>query len=402
MRIGIDGRELLAQNVTGIGRYLRNFLISEVRERSPHTFVVYGNQYTSVDFSGSNVDVRIVPERLTLWWDQALLSRSVRTDRLDVLFSPYDKGPCHVPCPLILTVHDLLFTVVSDRTGIERILYNWAYVRYRKWMAERAALVITVSEHARRDIISIFGIPEDKICVVPNGVSEYYHPIHDRSLVEDVKQKYGVTQSYILYIGNFKPHKNVRWLVEAYRALPDSLKEQYQLVLCGRRDHFRTDLEAYVRHLQIERRTTFVDFVSDGDMPVLYSGAEIFVFPSLYEGFGLPPLEAMACGTPVISSNATSLPEVIGDAGVLVDPRYPDRLAEAMTAVLTDAGLRRELGLKGLCRARMFSVDRIAKRLLQAIEEAGGKRMQHRDQSKGMATKEVLDHVQGSRLDSIH
>lgn len=367
LRIGVDGRELLAQNVTGIGRYLRNFLTSGVREKSPHTFIVYGNQHTSTDFSGSNVEVRIIPERLTLWWDQALLSKAVRMDRLDVFFSPYDKGPFYIPCPLILTVHDLLFTVVSDRGGLERSLYTWAYIGYRKWMAERAALVITVSEHSKRDIVSIFKIPEDKIRVIPNGISEYYRPIRDQSLVENIQQRYGIARSYILYVGNFRPHKNVRWLIEAYRELPDFLKEQYQLVLCGRRDKFRVELEAYVRHLQIEKNTLFIDFVPERDMPVLYSGAKVFVFPSFYEGFGLPPLEAMACGTPVISSDATSLPEVVGDAGVLIDPRHPDRLAETITAVLTDENLREELSLKGLRRSKMFSVDKTSRRLLRVI-----------------------------------
>jgi len=274
-----------------------------------------------------------------------------------------------VPCPLILTVHDLLFTVISDRSGIERVLYNWVYVGYRRWMARKAALVITESEHSRWDIVSILKIPKEKIRVVPNGIPDGYRPVRDQALLARVRGRYGISGRYILYIGNFKPHKNVRRLIEAYVGLSDLLKETYRLVLCGRRDRFRVELESYVRHLGMEQNTVFVDFVEDEDMPALYSAAEFFVFPSLYEGFGLPPLEAMACGTPVICSEATSLPEVMGDAGVLVDARRPDRLAEAMTTVLTDEGLRRELGVKGLRRSRMFSVDRVAEQFLQAIEE---------------------------------
>lgn len=365
MRIGIDGRELLRSNVTGIGRYLRNFLSSQVVRCSPHEFVVYGNQFTSPELSGPNVRFRIVPEHITLWWDQVVLSRLAREDRIDLFLSPYDKGPLLLPCPLALTVHDLSFVSFPEHGAFR----SRAYFGTRKLMARRADLIITVSKSSKRDILRLFGVREDRIRVVPNGVPDEYSRVEDKSLIERIKHRYRIPGDYILYVGNFKPHKNVRCLIDAYKELPDMLKDKYYLVLCGRRDKFRKEVEIRVRSLRLEGRVIFLDFVPEEDMPVLYSGAEVFVFPSLYEGFGLPPLEAMACGTPVICSDSSSLPEVVGEAGVLVDPNRPELFAEAMERVLTDGELREDLRSKGLRRSRRFSAEDFSRRLLEILEE---------------------------------
>lgn len=380
MRIGIDGRELLRSNVTGIGRYLRNFLSSRVVRCSPYEFVVYGNQFTSPELSGPNVRFRIVPEHVTLWWDQVVLSRLAREDRIDLFLSPYDKGPFLIPCPLALTVHDLSFVFFPEHGAF----LSRAYFVTRKLMARRADLIITVSERSKRDILKLFGVREDKVKVVPNGVPDEYRRVQDRSSIEQLKRKYRIPGDYILYVGNFKPHKNVRILIDAYKELPDPLKDKYYLVLCGRRDKFREEIETRIRSLRLEGKVVFLDFVPEEDMPVLYSGAEVFVFPSLYEGFGLPPLEAMACGTPVVCSNSSSLPEVVGEAGVLVDPHRPELFAEAMERVLTDGGLREDLGSKGSHRSRRFSSEDFSGRLLEILEElasSGGPRWRLEDRS---------------------
>jgi len=371
LRIGIDGRELLRRHVTGIGRYLRNFLSSQAIRNSPHEFIIYGNQHISFTPSGANTKQRIIRERFTLWWDQVVLPRWTEADRLDLFFSPYDKGPLFLSCPLILTIHDLLFTTIPDQRGIKAPLYNWLYIKSRKLMAKKANLIITVSEYSKRDIMTLFGVSEHKIKVVPNGVPDIYRPVQDISLIKRVKQRYGILGDYILYVGNFKPHKNIRCLVKAYDRLSDSLKKRYRLVLCGRRDRFREEVERYVRGLGLEEGVTFVDFVLDEDLPALYSGAVVFVFPSLYEGFGLPPLEAMACGTPVICSDSTSLPEVVGDAGVLVDTSRPEPLTEAINRVLVDEGLQSRLSLKGLCWSRQFSVEAVSEKLLEVMKSVG-------------------------------
>jgi glycosyltransferase involved in cell wall biosynthesis len=229
-------------------------------------------------------------------------------------------------------------------------------------------LIITVSQHSKMDIVQKWGIPDDKIKVIPNGVSKRFYPVESLELISKVKNKYGVKKDYILYVGNFKPHKNVSLLVKAFAQLPPSLRRHYQLVLAGTFDEYSTQLNAITADLHLKGKVVFTGAVYEEDLPVLYSGAMIFVFPSLYEGFGLPPLEAMSCGTPVICSNVTSLPEVVGDSGVLADPRESRNFADAMELLLTDHKLRDKLYYRGLQRAKEFSLERSAKKLLKTIE----------------------------------
>jgi len=368
MKIGIDGRELIKDGMTGIGRYLRNFLEFALKERPDHTFIVYGNQNTWVDFVSPNLKVKIIPERFTIFWDHIILSRYIYRDKVDVFFSPFDKAPIFSPVPFIITIHDLLFYVISERNYLTRDFYNTAYTLLRKTIAKRASLVITVSQYSKNDIVKRWEILEDKVKVIPNGISEQFKPIESLELIDGVKKRYGIKGNYLLYVGNFKPHKNVTCLIDAFAKLPQDLKNLYQLVLCGKKDKYRILLEREIGNLRLSGKVVFIDMIAEEDLPALYSGATIFVFPSLYEGFGLPPLEAMACGTPVVCSNATSLPEVVGDSGVLVDPERPEALANAIESLLSDRSLLESLSLKGLKRAKEFSLEHTAKKLLETIE----------------------------------
>lgn len=367
MRIGIDGRELIRDGMTGIGRYLHNFLDFALKE-SDHTFIIYGNQNTTVDFVSPNLKVEIIPERNTLFWDQVILSKCISKDKVDLFFSPFDKAPIFSPVPYIITIHDLLFNIVSEKGYRNRYLYNTIYMFSRKLIARKASLIVTVSYYSKKDIMQMWGIQDKKVRVIPNGISNHFHPIESADLINGVKKKYGIERDYILYVGNFKPHKNVISLIEAFAKLPQDLKNLYQLVLCGEKDKYRIPLEEEIDNLRLGGKVVFTGMVDEEDLTALYSGATIFVFPSLYEGFGLPPLEAMACGLPVICSNATSLPEVVGDSGVLVDPRKPENFTNAMLSLLSDQNMRDRLRLKGLQRAKEFSLENTAKKLLEAIE----------------------------------
>lgn len=261
-------------------------------------------------------------------------------------FSPYIKGPVFARCPFVTTIHDLLFLVTPEYTGTRYKLYNTVFRAIGGFISKRAAAIITDSEYSRKDIMRIFKINGKKINVIPIGVSEKYCPIKDQSVIEEVKNRYGIEQKYILYVGNFKPHKNVHTLIKAYNRLPNEIKDDYQLVLGGKKDRFYIEIGQLIGKLKIKQNVVFTDFISEEHLPVLYSGAEMFVFPSLYEGFGLPILEAMACGIPVISSDSSSLPEVVGDAGILVDAKSVKGLSRAISTVLQDDKLRDELRLQ--------------------------------------------------------
>jgi alpha-1,3-rhamnosyl/mannosyltransferase len=225
-----------------------------------------------------------------------------------------------------------------------------------------------VSTVSRDDIIALLGVPPDRIHVVPNAVTGVCRRVEDGAEIERVKAKYGVAGDYLIYVGNFKPHKNVKTLLNAYTRLPQSIQNSYVLLLCGYLDAFGEQVRRAAAARGIERLVIFPGAVPDEDLPALYSGASAFVFPSLYEGFGIPPLEAMACGTPVVCSDAPPMPDTVGEAALVVNARHPEAIADAVTSVLTDENLRLELRARGLKRAALFSVERVTRMILDVLE----------------------------------
>lgn len=369
MRIGIDIRELERGRQTGIGRFVRDFIRYASLARPHHRFFLYGNQRTDPPAAGANVAVRLRPERLTLWWDQVVLPRLAGADRVEVFLSPYIKGPVGVRCPLVVTAHDLLFLALPPADW-QQWLRNALFVQLARRVARRADLVLADSEHSRGDILRFLNPDPHKVRVLPLAVGEEYRPVRERDELERVWARYGVTSPYVLYVGNFKPHKNVQTLLRAFALLGEQ-QPRLQLVLAGRLDHWADERQRLAIELGIAARVRFTGAVAADDLPALYSGAGVFAFPSLYEGFGLPPLEAMSCGTPVVVGNCTSLPEVVGQAGVLVDPEDAVGLAAALGCILEDGQERRRLGELGLARADLFRPPVIYERQLRALEGLG-------------------------------
>lgn len=367
MIIGIDGRELERGKVTGIGRYLLNFLKYATDARKEYRFILYENQFTQLNYQSPNLTTKIIPERSTITWDQIILPAHLKADRVDVFLSPYIKAPVFSPCPFITTIHDLLFLVTPEYTGWRYKLYNELFKIFGRIISKRAASIITDSEHSKRDVIKIFGIPDKKIHVVLLGVSKEYRRIMEVDLIEKVKRAYGIEGRYLLYIGNFKPHKNLKRLIEAFADVKNEFLD-LKLVLGGKKDKYVHLLKDTAEKLGIMDKVFFTDFIRDEDLPYLYSGAELFIYPSLYEGFGLPVLEAMACSTPVICSNTTSLPEVVGDSGMLIDTGDAKNITSAILTLLKNDKRREILKEKGLERAKGFTADRYSSKILSIIE----------------------------------
>ena len=367
MKIGIDIRELEHGKMTGIGRYLVN-VISYINSHSQHQLFLYGNQYTDIFIEKERVIVRIKKENLTLWWDQVILPKLVNEDRIDIFFSPYIKGPIRINCPLVVTMHDFLFLIFPEYNNWNHRVKNILFKYMAAWVGRRAKLILTDSTYSSSDIQTVLKIDHSKIKVLPIGVSESYKPIQDRSTLEKVMSQYDIDFPYIYYLGNFKPHKNVEGLIKAFAKLDQDLKEKYILVLGGKPDKWIEKRKHLVKELEIEKKTKFIGYVAEKDMPALYSGAEIFVFPSYYEGIGLPPLESMACGTAVVVSNRTSIPEVVGDAGFLIDPQNIDDISMTIDKLLRNDKLRCNIEQKGLIRSELFRSDDICKKLLNILE----------------------------------
>jgi len=362
MRIGVDGRELIAGARTGIGRYLIEVLRAAAREGLE--CVVYGDDRTRFPVTLPGVSLCRL-NGPTLWVDQVALPRRLAHDRIAVFLSPYYKGPLCAPCPVVVTIHDLMFIRYP---GSRRPLYDFVMTHLARLYAARAAAVITDSEYSKRSIVATLGVADGKVAVIPVALGAEFTP---EPLTDAVRLRYGIMPPYILAVGNFLPHKNVPRLIQAYAGLDQALHETHQLVLAGGDRERRNDLERLAGRLAVAARVLLPGLIDDADLPAVYSGAALFVLPSLEEGFGLPALEAMACGTPVAASNRAAIPEVVGDAALLFDPDKVSAIAEAMATALSDQDMRERMRRQGLARAGAFTSERTAGRVVALLREVG-------------------------------
>jgi glycosyltransferase involved in cell wall biosynthesis len=236
--------------------------------------------------------------------------------------------------------------------------------------AHRARLVLTVSEFTKKCLVEYYGLDERKIVVTYHGISSIYRPVRDPAALERIRVKHKLPERFILYVGKLQARKNLPRLLSAFRSLVQQGAIPHHLVLVGKRTWTSEETFAAIDAPELKGRVIVTGEVPLDELALLYAAAEMFVFPSLAEGFGLPPLEAMACGTPVVSSNATSLPEVVGDAGLLVDPYDVDALAKAIVEVASSDRLRRDLSDRGIARAATFSNRRMAELTHQAYQAA--------------------------------
>jgi len=281
---------------------------------------------------------------------------------VDVFHSPDYVLPPVRHGKAVVTVHDLSFLRYPEgaEPKLRRYLSN-AVPR----AASRADLVLADSENTRNDIIELLGTSPDKVEVLYPGVDGSFRPVQDDGLLARARAVYGLDFPFILTVGTLEPRKNHVLLLDAYAALREVPDVPHKLVIAGRKGWLCEGVFRRVEELSLEEDIIFLGFVSDEDLPALYRLADVFVFPSLYEGFGLPPLEAMACATPVIASDTSSLPEVVDDAGLLVRPDDPAVLADTIRRVLNDRGLREDLVRRGVSQARKFTWQRTGDRLLR-------------------------------------
>ena len=373
MKVGIDCRDLLPGSLNGIGRFVGNFLHAVSLEHDPPSLFLYGNQRTCFDVPdpwGKPVRTRTrrKHEAAVWWWDRVTLPRMARRDRLDVFLSPYFKAPGIRTCPVVITIHYLLFLRMPPEVSGRSAVYCRAFRPLAAGFAKRAAAVLTVSEHSRRDIVEQLRIPKKKTHVVGNCVGPAYRIIDDADRIAAAKHAAGVDGDYVLYVGNFGPHKNVAGLLETFAALDPGLRERFHLVLAGRADKWTPSVRDAAKRLGLGGRAVFPGHVPEEHLPALYAGASAFATLSRWEGFGLPALEAMACGTPVLCSDRSALPEVVKDAALLADPDDVPACAERLTQILTDDELRGELAAKGPARAKHFSPAQFAGRILHVLQ----------------------------------
>jgi len=370
--VGIDLIPLTGQGA-GLQRYATQLVENLSMLNDEIRYVLFLNERTYKDFSirkdnFTNIRVR-TPPKIHFFWEQVYLPVRTLFEKLDVLHSPV-SAPLYFQLSStksIVTVHDLTFILYPETMkSLARLYWNF----FMKRGIQKAERVIAISQNTKADLMRYLHIPEEKIRVIPRYPDRRFNEFAEEGgSAHRAREKYRLPDRYILYVGTLEPRKNLARLIKAYaQARRDSSIIQ-SLVIAGKKGWLYDSIFEMVRALQIENEVIFTGFVDDEDLPALYSQADFFVYPSLYEGFGLPPLEAMACGTPVLASNTSSLPEVIGDAGILVNPNSVDEIAQGILRVLRGENLRQELREKGLERVKQFSPQRAIEATINVYRE---------------------------------
>lgn len=370
MRIAFDGTTLRPEQ-TGVGYYTEH-LLHHLAEDSDCELVVVSNRpvQTSVPLA-SRVRVVTTHRRLQrALWMQTAAPALLRTLDLDVAHFTNSVGPCLVGTPLVVTIHDMSLTLFPSYHPVKRILLSRPLM---KVTARRAAAIITVSESARRDILRLCGVQPDRVHVVHEAAAPSFRPVRDRASLQTLRSRYGLADRFILYVGTVEPRKNLVRLFEAFAKLKRS-GLPHQLVCVGPLGWRYHDVRAAIARLGLGQDLRLTGYVPFNDLPGLYSLAEMFVFPSLYEGFGLPVVEAMACGTPVITAATSSLGEIADGVSERINPIEVDDIARAIRRLADDPDLRRELSCRGIDRARRFSWSRAARETLGVYRKAIGSR----------------------------
>ncbi len=369
--IGIDASRAVLSQRTGTEHYSASLLraLSELPEAEQRNVTLYAN-LTSEDEAREKLgfplppvwSVRAIPFRRV--WTHARLSLEMATKSPGALFVPSHVVPVWHPRRTFVTVHDLGYIYYPQaHTGLSRLYLDLS----TRFSAHAARRVIAISRATKRDLVKHYRVPARKIKVIYHGRDPIFVPISNENVLKEAAAKYGVKGPYCLHVGTLQPRKNLGVLVEAWKLLKMRMERPPQLLLAGKRGWLYSSLTESVEAYGLGDLVKFADYVERDDLPALYSGAMALTFPSLYEGFGLPPLEAMSCGTPVIASTASSVPEVVGGAALMLDPHDAGLWADTVEHLFGDVPLQQRLSDKGLARAALFTWEQCARETWSVI-----------------------------------
>ncbi|KPL25508.1 MAG: hypothetical protein AMJ93_00175 [Anaerolineae bacterium SM23_84] len=383
MRVGFNAL-FLGQEATGSGQYTRHLLKALAQQNGRNEYLLY-----QLDKPGSSKKpslwntlpslkahvlhtpfARRLENLDKLWFEQVAFPHACRGALVDLCHVPYFASPICPTVPTVVTVHDLIPMLLPVYRGSLAVRL---YTRLVAQAAKRAMLIITDSLHSKEDIVRHLSVPAERVQVIYLAANPACRPVCDEAVLAAVRRKYGLPDRYVLYLGGFDQRKNLSTLFAAYARVTQSEGgDTAPLVIAGRLPEADTPLYSdprrAAREQGVEESVVFTGWVEEDDKPALYSGAMFFVFLSLYEGFGLEPLEAMSCGTPVLAADAASLPEIVGRGGLLVPPTDVDRVVEGMLTLLQDPRVRRQLQENALAQAAKFDWRRTAEQTLHAYE----------------------------------
>jgi glycosyltransferase involved in cell wall biosynthesis len=374
MRIGIDATALPARP-GGAGTYILQLvqaltgLLSSGADHA-HELVIFAQRSRQPAFDvqpSQGLTWALVPDispPVRLAWEQTALPLLVRRHQIDLLHSPHYTRPLILPCASVVTFHDMTFFLSPSLHVLSKRTFFPLAIRLSARLADG---LIAVSESTRQDAIRVLGISPGKITTTTLGVSERFHPITEQTLLAKVRRKYALPGRFVLYLGAIEPRKNLTLLLEAFsRLVKDGIS--HDLVVVGQRGWMVDEVFRAVTDLKLDERVHFTGYVPTEDLPILYNLSQVFVYPSQYEGFGIPPVEAMACGIPVVATQSSAMTETVGDAGLLAPLGDEIALAEAIRKLVSDPELRHQLRERGLKRAATFTWEQTARATLKVYE----------------------------------
>ncbi|MFH0776163.1 MAG: glycosyltransferase family 1 protein [Patescibacteria group bacterium] len=376
MKIGIDAR-MYSSGFTGIGRYTFELLRGLAQLDDKTEFVVFLNPDEFKNFVAPGENFRAVAVHAPHYSvaEQTNFLKQLNAEKLDLMHFTHFNAPLFYHGKSVVTIHDLTLSKFPGKK-MNKLIHRLAYNLVLRRAVSHARKIIAVSQNTKTDLMELLRVNSDKISVIWNGVGREFVPQFPTELSRrQLDKKFGIRQSYLLYTGVWRDHKNILGLLEAVAKMIEQHKDfDGAIVITGRPNPvYAPEIFAKVRELGLRERFVFTDLVEDKDLLQLYQNARVFVFPSFYEGFGLPPLEAMACGIPVAASNASSIPEICGEKNALFfDPRNVDEMAEKIWTAWSDEAVRKKLKEKGLSRVLDFSWKKMSEQTYAVYHEALG------------------------------
>jgi glycosyltransferase involved in cell wall biosynthesis len=368
MRVAIDARGINWYRGTGIGTYTDKVLKYLLNMDKENYYHLYWSGENYEEFQFDNSKVVMASKKHHRFFEQNYFPENIKNNNIDIFHVPQNGiGMSEdIDCKKIATIHDLIPYIMPETVGKGYLL---KFLKEVPRVIQECDALITVSEWSKKDILKFLPIDSNKIFVTPLAADDKYKPLDKEKCKSLLAERYDINNPFILYIGGFSARKNVKLLITAFSKIYKKLDKAYDLVIVGATRDQGLYLSEFANNLELASRIKFTGFAPEEHLPVLYNACDVFVYPSLYEGFGLPPLEAMNCGTPVITSNLTSIPEVVGDAGILINPYEENELIDALLKVLGDSTLREEYSQKGLERAKNFSWAKTAKQTLEIYKK---------------------------------
>lgn len=368
MKIAIDARGANLYNGTGIGTYTNNLITNMLNIKSSNKFLLFCSGELNENFNKSNTEVIFSSGRHGSFYEQYYFPAKIKNSKADLYHIPQNGIGLNydINIPTVVTIHDLIPYLMPETVGKG---YLEKFLREMPNIISNSAGIITVSEYSKKDILKFFSFyPEEKIYVTPLAANSNFKPLDKSQSQLYVKKTYNINTPYILYIGGFSSRKNALGLIKSFKKIYNSLNEPYTLLLGGSLKDEGEKLFNYVKDNNLSNKIVFCGYLKENVLPILYSGCDAFVYPSFYEGFGLPPLEAMSCKAPVITSNLTSIPEVTYDSSILINPYDESDLENALVKLLNDKYLQKEISEKGYKNSLNFTWEKTAQKTLSAYE----------------------------------